>query len=301
MNNKKAILLFTLIVSMQFQQAKSFNVSEYLADFAKIWAREWIAAITHETGHASMLKLLEKKQFNIHLGAEGKTFSTKLFGEKGLGNKYIKLYSIFPVGGYVDPGNIPRKTKKAKLKRIILLLAGPLAGALTYYLINVVQGRITYKSYRSNGKVNWPDILKSSFYDTSIFNHLFRNLFPILGNDGQKILEEISPYFKKIFNTAEWTICSLVIHQLSPWPIDKYVTKSLTTWKKFDIKKFNEQEIIKYGSINSMILLNKIMGLTTKFLSKGKIKSSDIDFNPLDILRLIYVSFFYIPTVINKY
>lgn len=301
-------IILSLCIQGSVQPAfkwKTFQWKKFSKDFAHTYATEWAALIAHECAHAALIKLFDRGKFDINLGAEGTPNlltgqnKARLFGKQGLGKPPVTLHGIFPIAGWANARYIYKKDK-VDIKKAIISLAGPLAGAATYFLINLITYAIQYKHESLDKKLLW------SFFDTSLISHLITNLMPHMGNDGHHIVEALMPSSKKLLRSPLYNLCALivsaVIHNFAMQGIvlcqnkhhfaskNNYKQGHTTSGRKPGNINFTDRYNTKLFHHCTMFITHKLL-YTMKGAFQGKI-NVDIDIvNDTAALALLYKVF----------
>jgi len=166
---------------------KQQTAAEWFKTFGKQWLKDFTATLGHELGHALTAKAFTGEPININLGLSDPTVETIK-----LGKPPITINNPFPMGGYTA---LTRPLSRAQT--IIMALAGPTSGALTYYLINLAKE--IRKNNSAQKKRPFKELLKRALIDPDIYTELVVNLLPIIpGNDGTRALKELFPRLNSI-------------------------------------------------------------------------------------------------------
>jgi hypothetical protein len=261
MKNKKLIsfILLISIVPTFSLNAEKKGTEKFVNDCLAMYTREWAALFAHEMGHALAVALLTgAKENTVHLGSYPH-HKVKMFTAPGNKDAFIKFHSIFPSAGYTKFS----PWSKSKWKNVAICLAGPLCGALTYYLFNLYR---TYKFYKkSKIKWTWKQLLKESLIDMNIVRHMAINLIPFESNDGAQIVRSINGRNggKTFINDIGYKIMFLIAVPIILEACRNKFHKTLnltSVGKKTGVyKKYADEQIVLSGNIALMSVLNKVV------------------------------------------
>jgi len=247
---KKILCCITLFLAGFFSvslSARKIDKQAFASDMAKVYLEEWVALLAHEgLGHALSAKLTDGNPVNIHLGR------ANLFT---LGSEPITIHSPLPVGGWT------RIKPTSRPKLFFTSIAGPIAGALAYFFMNLIRNKSRHKEWDKK------KLLKKSAASYNVISHLIANLTPYgVGrerSDGAHALKAIFPK-ATLFDNENFSFVmeTAVLVGLSTLP---------------EILELSNEERILIGHKLCLTYISQLLALIKQLIFEKKRKFSGID------------------------
>jgi len=274
---QKRLLAFVLTTALFIPNVapKPINtdqVKAFAKDAAWLYAKDWTALIAHELGHAIAGKILLDAPLKISLGRKNEktSFMSPKFSYK---NNSVTLTSILPVAGWTD---FPHST--SWWRNVAITLAGPIAGSITYYLLNVLENGV--KRYKKDKPLSIA-LLKDAFLEPDVYFHLFGNLFLEGENDGAQILKTFFPKLKTdhlVFTIGQGAAC-FIAALITCEIIQKQLPKT-------ERARFAHTVNLKSGNRFLMQCANNTASTLANYFSEDNFEFEDIDFKAGDLVGL---------------
>jgi len=249
----------------------------------------------HELGHALAGKAFTKSPIDIHIGYP----SEDKFNLFHAGKEPITIHTPFPFSGWTN-----LQESNSLTKNILTCLAGPLLGALTYYIFSIHE---TYQNYKKNNVLwKWTKLFKDALLETDIYSHLVVSLLPIYNNDGAKILKKFYPTAdtnNHLYATAIEIFMKFLIQDKISFKIHTERNKKRYTLGNKE-HLFMHKEIVKNGNRIFFLLTHKLLAAIKYGYDKEDFSLTyDTTFDSRDVVDIMYLILYqkYFKTIKKMY
>lgn len=271
-----SLLILATLSSPALPRPK-FDTKAFCKDLAKLWAKDLVAILAHELGHALAAKAFTNSPIDIHVGDPTSKIPTDHANLFRLGSPPVTLHTFLPISGWAMA-----HPNDSRFKNILTCLAGPLCGALAYYLFSL------YEVYQEFKKHNIPwttkKLFKRALFGSDIYIHLIESLFPLAHNDGAHILKEFYPKIdtdNRLYVPAAKVIIGLII--------DAAVLTELQKKHRYD-SLFFDKENIKTGNRFFFSMTHKLLAAIKCNQQKENFTiTNDTTFDGSDVVSLLYM------------